>query len=116
MPISFFVTEGQRHECKIAPYLLARKVSETVIGDKAYDTNELRKALESQHKTCVIPFRKCRKYVGEFDADLYQSRQVVECLICRMKNYRRIATRYEKLAVTYQAMIIISFILICLRF
>jgi transposase len=116
LPISFFITPGQRHESKIAGCLLARKPSKNVIADKAYDADSLREEIEKQGKRAVIPFRSCRKQRGEFDEDLYKERHLIECLICRMKNYRRIAMRYDKLAVTYSAMIILSFILIWMRF
>ena len=84
--------------------------------DTAYDSNPLRNFMESRGRKCIIPCRCTRTCQEEYDKYLYKERHLVECLICRLKAYRRIATRYDKLAVTYQGMIVLSFILIWLRF
>ena len=84
--------------------------------DGAYDCKSLRDFITDHGEQAVIPYRKNSLYPGEFDKDLYKERHLVECLINRVKNYRRIATRFDKLSITYQNMIILSFILIWLRF
>ena len=116
LPISFYLSVGQRHESTLAKYLLIKRFSEHIIMDTAYDSNPLRNFMESRGRKCIIPCRCTRTCQEEYDKYLYKERHLVECLICRLKAYRRIATRYDKLAVTYQGMIVLSFILIWLRF
>lgn len=84
--------------------------------DGAYDCQSLRHFIAQHKAQAVIPYRKNSLYPEEFDKDLYKERHLVECLINRIKNYRRIATRFDKLSLTYQTMIVLSFILIWLRF
>ncbi len=83
--------------------------------DGAYDSKILREFIKSVQSTAVIPFRKCSLYPEAFDNEFYKSRYLIECLFCHMKNYRRIATRYDKLTSTYQTMIVLSFISIGFR-
>lgn len=116
LPIDFWITVGQRHESTLAKYLLTKRYSDQVIMDTAYDSNPLRNFMEERGRKCVIPCRCTRKCQEEYDTELYKERHLVECLICRMKAYRRIATRYDKLGIAYHTMIILSFILIWLRF
>jgi transposase len=63
--------------------------------DGAYDSQSLREFIARKGEKAVIPFRKNSKYPGEFDKDLYKDRHLIECLFCHMKNYRRIATRFD---------------------
>lgn len=116
LPLHIFLTVGQRHDSVLAKYLLARSSCENAIMDKAYHSNLLREFIASKGIKAVIPFKSNSQYPGEFDKDLYKERHLVECLFCHMKNYRRIATRYDKLFETYEAMLIICSILMWLRF
>lgn len=116
LPLHFYITVGQRHDSYVAQGLLSRSPCQNVLMDGAYDSKSVRDLLESKHQQAVIPFRKNSLYPGLFDKDLYKERHLIECLFCHMKNYRRVATRYEKLALTFNSMIILSFILIWLRF
>jgi transposase len=93
---------------------------EALAGDKAYDSQSIREKLRQRRTKPVIAHRKNRQgeYPPEaigFDKDLYRQRNVVERLIGRLKENRRIATRYEKHADRYQAMIILAFIRIWLK-
>jgi transposase len=116
LPLHFFITVGQRHDSDVAKGLLNRSSCQNVLMDGAYDSKSLRDFLAFKHQKATIPFRKNSLYPDEFDKDLYKERHLIECLFCHMKNYRRIATRYEKLASNFNSMIILSFILIWLRF
>jgi transposase len=69
-----------------------------MLGDKGYDATHLRLFLESQGTTPVIPNKANRKVIFPFDADLYRLRNVIERTFCRLKDFRGIATRYDKLA------------------
>jgi transposase len=75
------------------------------VMDKGYDSDTIREKLEAQHIHPVIPTRKNRKGQREYNQDIYKLRNKVERLINRIKQFRRIATRYEKLATTFLAFI-----------
>jgi len=79
-----------------------------VIADKGYDSNELRQWLHARGSEPVIPPRKCRKRPPAFDRAKYRLRNVVERTFCRLKDFRRIATRYDKLAETFLAAVCIA--------
>ncbi len=75
-----------------------------MIADKAYDTNSFRHRLESQAITAIIPSKSNRTTPIPHDRDLYKERHLVECFFCKIKDFRRIATRYEKTARNFLAM------------
>lgn len=123
-PIVAVLTGGERHE-QIAleavldqgairrpgrgrPRLRPRRVA----GDKAYSTPAARRLLRQRHITPVIPTKSNQRRNPRFDRAAYRERNRVERLINRLKQHRRVATRYEKRAVNYLAMIIIGFILL----
>jgi putative transposase len=74
-----------------------------LIADKAYDCKKLREHLMARGVKPVIPNRKNRKRPYAFDAATYKRRNVVERTFCRLKDFRRFATRYDRLAVTFLA-------------
>ena len=69
-----------------------------LIADKGYDTNAIRTLVESRGAMAVIPSTASRKAPIPYDRDAYRARNLVERLWCRLKDWRRIATRYDKLA------------------
>jgi transposase len=75
------------------------------IMDKGYDSNAIRATLTEQHITPVIPPKKNRKELITYDKALYKLREQVERFFNRLKQFRRIATRYDKLGNTYLAFI-----------
>jgi transposase len=90
----------------LAPYLLSRIRNAYVIGDKGYDSNELRLQLRSQRCRIVIPSRRQEhRRARRFNRALYKTRHLVENFFQRLKRYRRVATRFEKLARNFFAMI-----------
>ena len=74
-----------------------------MIGDKGYDATHLRLFLESRGTTPVIPNKANRKATFPFDAELYRFRNIIERTFCRLKDFRGIATRYDKLARNFLA-------------
>ena len=131
LPIAVEVTPGQTHEATMLEPLLAdvaiggkpgalRKRFETVSGDKGYDGAELRETIRRHGSQPLIPHRKrpdgsyCEEAEG-FDKDQYKRRNVVERLIGKLKEYRRIATRYDKLAESFRCFVLIGFIRIWLK-
>ncbi len=69
-----------------------------LIADKGYDADSLRAQLKAVGTTPIIPGRKNRKKTIHYDKKRYKDRWMVEAAFCRLKNFRRIATRYDKLA------------------
>ncbi len=84
---------------------------DAVAGDKAYSTIDIRNWLTSHDIKAVIPYRDNETGPKTYDRAAYRDRSIVERSINRLKRYRRIATRYEKLAATYLAMVTIACIL-----
>lgn len=69
-----------------------------LLGDKGYDADSLRRALRAAGTTPVIPGRRNRKRAVQYDQQRYRARHLIENAFCRLKDFRRIATRYDKLA------------------
>jgi transposase len=69
-----------------------------LIADRGYDANHLRRLIAEQGAEAVIPSTSSRKVPIHYDARAYRARNLVERLWCRLKDWRRIATRYDKLA------------------
>lgn len=94
------LTPGNVADCTVAPEcvgLMAGSI-EKLLGDKAYDSNSFRKSLRKDGITPVIPGRANRKKHIRYDKEAYKGRNVIERCYCRLKDFRRIATRYDKLA------------------
>ena len=102
LPRKLLLTGGNINDSVMGIELLQGLFPRVVIGDKGYDSNEIRKAIISMGATPVIP-RKDNSIVGNADMDwkLYKTRHVVENAFGWLKNYRAIATRYDKLKATY---------------
>ncbi len=78
---------------------------DAAVMDKAHDCDDIRKFLENQGVEAVIPPRSNRKMLFPYDKTKYRMRQKVERFFCRIKEFRRIATRYDKLAKTFMAFV-----------
>lgn len=79
-----------------------------LIADKGYDSNAIRAAVQAEGAEVVIPPTRSRKTPLAYDRKAYRSRNLVERLWCRLKDWRRIATRYDKLAANYMAGVYIA--------
>ena len=98
------MTGGEAHDCPIAQRLIRRvKRSKHMLGDKAYDSAELRNDLDERGTNPVIPNKSNRKQPFRFNKRLYKLRWRIEAAFNRLKDFRRIATRYDKLARNYLA-------------
>jgi transposase len=98
-----------------AEALVAGLAADHVIGDTAYDADAFRAWLDEQGRTAVIPPHPCRARAPAYDRDLYKERHPVECFFSKIKRFRRIATRYEKTARNFLAMITIACAMVWLR-
>lgn len=114
-PVVCAVTAGQRHESPEAIPLLERALHrmwpDALAGDKGYSSSELRNWLQERDIAAVIPYRTDELGPHEYDRDLYRERPKIEQTINRLKRFRRVATRYEKLPTSYRAMVTLAMIL-----
>jgi transposase len=114
-PIVCALTAGQRHESPQAIPLLERALHrlwpDAVAGDTGDRSTDVRNWLAEREIEAVIPKRKDETGPNTYDRELYRERGVIEQTINRLKRFRRVATRYEKRAATYLAMITIAMIL-----
>lgn len=101
----FFVTRGQESDFTKGAALIDGFSASYVVGDKGYDSDAIVEAIESTGGEAVIPPRSHRKTPRPYDKALYTARNLVERFFLRLKSFRRIATRYERLRITYAAMI-----------
>jgi transposase len=86
--------------------------SARLIGDKGYDANHFRNLLEERGTEAVIPGRTSRKQPFPLDPIAYKGRNRIERMFGRLKDFRRVATRYDKLARNYLAAVAIAAIVI----
>ena len=100
-PLRFELTAGQRHDITQAQALIDDFDAEYVIGDKGYDSVEFLQFIMSMRAIPVIPPRSNRKTTREYDEYLYRERHLVECFINKIKHYRHIFSRFDKLANRY---------------
>jgi len=97
------LTPGQDHDLAGAEPLLENANPDAVIGDKAYDADVLIDKLRDRGATPVIPPKANRKEMRECDFALYCERNLIERFFNKIKHFRGIATRYDKLARNYLA-------------
>jgi transposase len=124
--MTFVITAGQRHETVVFEQLMeqgaVRRVGRgrpkgrprRVSGDKGYRSGTIRQYLRRRGIRMTIPRKTNERRTGRFDRALYRTRNRVERLINRLKQSRRIATRYEKRAENYLAMLTIAAIMLWL--
>ena len=97
-PLRFLLTPGQAHDLIGADALLPQMAAEVLIADE-----RVHKPLASAEKSTVIPPRQNRTTPRQFDQALYQTRHLIENFFCKLKQYRGIATRYDKTARNFLA-------------
>ena len=101
-PLSFHLTSAPACDLNGADERLPDWVALTVMADEAYDATErVIQPLEAQGKTAVIPPKCNRKQQWEYDKELYQARHLIENFFAKLKQYRAIATRYDKREVNF---------------
>jgi len=107
--IALLLTGGEAHDCPVAERLIRRvKPAKRMLGDKAYDSAELREELDGRGTEPVIPNRSNRKQPFSFSKRLYKGRWRIESAFNRLKDFRRIATRYDRLARNYLASVCLA--------
>ena len=116
-PICFRLTGGHIHDSKVAVDLLSTiDISEsTILADKAYGTREILDHIQQQDGDYAIPPKSNTKNPWKCDWILYKERHLVECFFLKLKQFSRVATRYDKLATSFLAFIYIASISILLK-
>lgn len=116
-PIGFLLTGGQVHDSQVACQLLSSLdiFQAHIIADKAYGTTEIRQYIETKKVTYTIPPRENAKHKWACDYHIYCERHLIENFFNQLKNYRRIATRYDKLAHIFLASIYVASVCILLK-
>ena len=125
-PLTFLITEGERHEAVVFEALMEQGAVHRagcgrprvrpvrVVGDKGYSSGKIRRYLRRRGIRYSIPRKDNEKHRGKFDKTLYRQRNRVERCFNRLKQYRRVATRYEKNGQNYLAMLTLASIMLWL--
>ena len=109
------LTAGQRHDAPQALPLLPGLAPAYLVADRGYDADPLVAALAARGTRAVIPPRRKRRHPREYDAARYAQRHHIERLFSRLKQFRRIATRYDKLDAHFLAFIHLAATVLWLR-
>ena len=109
------MTAAQESDIAQAEELLADHTPEAVIADKGYDKKALVEAIEARGAEAVIPTQKGRKEQRVIDAHLYRERNLCERFWHKAKQYRRVATRYDKKAANFLAFVQVAAIMVMLK-
>ncbi|GHB49950.1 DDE transposase [Pseudovibrio japonicus] len=108
-PIRLHLTAGQTSDYKGAELLLSDlPASRVVIADRGYDSNKIRKTVTDQDIEAYIPSRKTRKKKVPYCTRTYRKRHKVENLFAKLKDWRRIAMRYDRCASIFKSAIYIA--------
>jgi transposase len=104
-PVRFILTAGHRGDAPQAGPLIEGLPARVVMADTAYDADHLRKAIADKGALAVIPNNPSRARKLPLDKHLYAQRHLVECCFSRLKQFRCVATRFEKTARNYLAVL-----------
>jgi transposase len=115
LPVKLILTGGQAADVSQAKTLIEGVPFEVAIGDKGYDSEEVVRAIEAEGGEAVIPSRKNRTIQREIDWSRYKDRNLVERFWSKVKQYRRVATRFEKKAQNFLAFVHMASIMILLQ-
>lgn len=107
LPIKIILSEGQCHDAPYAAKLLVPDC-DYILGDKGYDSDSLRENIREVGAEPVIPAKSNRINPEYCDKEIYKERNAIERFFAKIKHFRRVATRYEKLARNYLAMVTLA--------
>jgi len=107
-PTHVHLTPGNVHHVVEAQKLVDAARGKHFLADKAYDANAVIAAAEAKGMTVVIPPKSNRKQTRDVDFHIYKERHLIECFFSRMKQFRRVATRYEKTAANFLGFVLIA--------
>lgn len=107
-PREILITPGQQHDCTVAEKLIDFITGTECLADGNYDSNAILDELTFREMDAVIPPGKERTKKRRYDKELYKKRYIVEVFFHNLKRFRRIATRYEKTAACYAALLCLA--------
>jgi transposase len=113
-PVKFLLSAGNVNDNQLAlPLFRSLNLKgKKILADKAYSSFEIRHFLENLGAVICIPDKINCRLTHNFDKELYKQRNIIERFFCKLKNYRRIATRYDKLSISFSAFISLAIFLI----
>jgi transposase len=114
-PVRFSLTLGQAHDITQAHLLVDDLPGAYVIADASYDADHFRDPIEARGAVAVIPGSTSRARRVEIDRHIYKERHLVECCFSKLKDFRRIATRYDKTAASFLSMVTLAATILWLR-
>ncbi len=115
MPLNILITAGQTAEITQAQALIEKDLCRNILADRGYDSNNFRHMLAEMKINPIIPGRKNRVEPIEYDRHTYKERNAIERFFWRLKEYRRIATRYDKTEIMLKAGVVLSCIFMWLK-
>ena len=105
-PLAFFLTPGKAHDLEGADALLPHMQANALLADKAFDADQrVIEPLRAAGKTAVVPPRNNRKAQRTYDKAVFKARHLIENFFCKLKQFRAIATRYDKTSRNFLAAI-----------
>jgi transposase len=114
-PVRFILTAGQRGDVPQAAALIDGLSAQVVMADTAYDADHFRQAIADKAALAVIPNNPSRTKKHPLDKHLYAQRNLIECCFNKLKQFRRVATRFEKTARNYFSVLTLAAIVLWLR-
>ena len=114
-PVRFILSPGQVHDILQAEDLISGISFENLLADMGYDADHFRARIAEDGAQAVIPSRRSRSQAIPYDKHIYLERNLVERFINKIKHFRRIATRYEKTALSFASMLFLVGAVIWLR-
>lgn len=115
LPVRLLGTPGQRHDIAFAHDLVEDIDADALLADKGYDANHLVEKMEQRGTEVVIPPKRDRKIQRAYDAELYKERNHIERFFNKLKQFRRVATRYDKLLDNFMGFVKLAAIAIWLK-
>ena len=114
-PVRLLFGPGQRHDATRSHELIDGFEPDAVIADKGYDADRFREAIRDKGAEAVIPPRSNRKAPCDYDKAFYRERNLAEWFFNKLKQFRRVATRYDKLLPNYKGFVQLAAVAILLR-
>ncbi len=106
------LTGGEQNDCTQSEALIQGRTARYVLADKGYDTEATLSIIRKNGAEAVIPPKKNRTTQREFSRSVYKDRNKIERMFSKLKQFRRIATRYDRKSVNYYGMLVLGSLLL----
>jgi len=114
-PLRLIGGPGQEHDIRRAESLITGLRAEYILADRAYDASSFHEAIVNIGATAVIPPKRNRLVQHEYDRDIYRERNQIERFFAKLKQFRRVATRYDKHLANFMGFVTLAAIAVKLR-